>query len=175
MAKPAPASSIVEPGSAFTELQPLSVEMSEMELALIVLINAFYRWVDHCGTSAGVDDLSTMDLLVLHFILYRKRAMTVSELAFALSIQEIHLVTYSAKKLSRLGMLKGRRTGKEVSYQPTKISEAQYSRYLDVRRAHLIRTVGNNPNIAQALNSLTDKFNALSAIYDQASRSIASI
>jgi predicted MarR family transcription regulator len=71
-------------------------------------------------------------------------------------------------------MLKGRRTGKEVSYQPTKISEAQYSRYLDVRRAHLIRAVGNNPNMAQALSSLTDKFNALTAIYDQASRSIAS-
>jgi predicted MarR family transcription regulator len=162
------------PPALRAERDALSAEMSELEVALVVLINSFYRWVDHCAATAGVEDLSTMDLLVVHFIIHRKRPMTVSAIAFALSIQETHLVTYSAKKLARLGMLKGKRSGKEVLYHPTKLSETQYARYVEVRQAHLIRSVAGNPQVAQNLDSFTGKLRALSAIYDQASRSIAS-
>jgi predicted MarR family transcription regulator len=156
------------------ERQGMAAETSEFELALVGLINSFYRWVEHCGRAAGVGDLSSTDLLVLHFIIYRKRPMTVSALGFALSIQETHLVTYSVKKLVRLGMLKGKRVGKEVLFSPTKISEAQYTRYVEVRQMHLIRAIEETHSLGPDMESLAVKLRALSGIYEQAARSLAS-
>jgi predicted MarR family transcription regulator len=157
------------------ELQGLAEQISSLELALVVLTNSFYRWVDQCARAAGVGDLSTTDLLVSHFIILRRRPMTASALAFALSMPEVHPISYSAKKLVRLGLLKGKRNGKEVLFYPTAASLAQYKKYMQLRCAHLLRTIEVTRPAGQGLDSLTSQLRSLSGIYEQAARSIASV
>jgi predicted MarR family transcription regulator len=148
--------------------------LSEVEIALVVLMNSFYRWVDHCASAAGVTDISSVDLLVLHFITHRKRAMTNAALAYALSIQETHVVAYATKKLERLGLLKRKRSGKEVLFMSTAVSEAQYAKYAQIRGTHLIRRFGDNKETALNVEALIDSLRALSGVYERATRSVAS-
>jgi predicted MarR family transcription regulator len=154
--------------------QELADQLSGLELALVVLNNSFFRWVDQCARAAGVGDLSAMDLLVLHFIIMRKRAMTTSALAFALSIQEAHPVSYSAKKLVRLGMLHAKRDGKEVLFYPTSTSLAQFAKYMEFRSTHLLRAMEQMRQSGEDMNSLANQLRGLSGVYEQAARSIAS-
>ena len=151
----------------------MSTKMSEFELASVVLQHSLFRWIEHCAKTAGIDNISSSDLLVLHFVIYRGKPVTVSNIAFALSIQEVHLVTYSAKKLVKLGMLKSKRNGKEILFSSTKTSEAQYARYMELRKQHLIHIIENVHQLGLDLDALTGKLRALSGIYEQAARSIA--
>src|ERR1044072_4568570 len=44
----------------------LMPSLSELEFGLILLGNAFNRWMVRCAAAAGVADLSALEVLVLH-------------------------------------------------------------------------------------------------------------
>jgi len=50
-----------------------------------------------------VSGLSDFDVFLLHLLVYRNRQLRGIDLAFALSIDDMHLISYSLKKLTRLG------------------------------------------------------------------------
>jgi predicted MarR family transcription regulator len=43
-----------------------SRELSELEFGLIIAGHAFSRWVVRCMAAAGIKDLTTLDVLLLH-------------------------------------------------------------------------------------------------------------
>src|SRR5262245_28170983 len=45
-----------------------SAELSEFEFGLMIASEAFNRWVVRCMGAAGVRDLSTLDVVVLHSV-----------------------------------------------------------------------------------------------------------
>ena len=108
--------SSVSNAEAATETNLLSraKAMSEFELALIVVSNTFNQWVTRCGSAAGITGLATLDMLVLHFLCNRRRPMRVADIAFALSIEDVHLVVYSLKKLVRLQLMAREPRGNEM-------------------------------------------------------------
>jgi len=82
-----------------------SAELSEFEFGLMIASEAFNRWVVRCMGAAGVRDLSTLDVVVLHSVNHRGREKRLNDTCFVLNIEDAHLVTYTLKKLGRLGLV----------------------------------------------------------------------
>src|SRR3954469_6364217 len=98
----------------------LSEDLSQLEMSLTVLWNSARRWLSKRGNSRGVNGLSDLDLFLLHMLVYRNEPMRASDLAFALAIDDMHLVSYALKKLTKLGLATSERSGKEVLYRATR-------------------------------------------------------
>lgn len=54
-------------------VSPKSVELSEFEFGLIIAGNAFSRWVVRCMAAAGLKDLTSLEVLLLHHVYHRAR------------------------------------------------------------------------------------------------------
>lgn len=158
-----------------TSAEPMTEgeRLSEIELALTVLWNSVHRWLSQRSQSSSVDGLSDLDVFLLHLLVYRNKQLRAIDLAFALSIDDMHLVSYSLKKLARLKMIAGTKIGKEVFYVPTETGKIHYFDFLKDRKKYLEPAMGS---IAQDfdLESLSPLLRALSGVYEQAARAAAS-
>ena len=74
-----------------------SVELSEFEFGLIIAGNAFNRWMTRCMAAAGVSDMTTVEVLVLHHVNHRDRPKKLADIAFILNIEDTHVVNYALK------------------------------------------------------------------------------
>jgi predicted MarR family transcription regulator len=147
---------------------------SEFEIAMIVFWHTFSRWVERCGQAAGVEGLSTFDLLILHFLRLRRRPLRAVDIGFALSIEDQHLVSYSLRKLLRLALVSSEKNGKEIMYTTTPKSEESFQRYVEVRHRFLISAIEMIQNPGYDMTALAGMLRALSGIYEQAARAAAS-
>lgn len=153
-----------------------SVETSEFEYGLIVAGNAFHRWVVRCMTAAGLAELSSLEVLLLHSVNHRARDKSLSDIAFVLNIEDTHIVNYALKKLHRLGLVERGKRGKEVTYRTSEAGKEAVGRYRAIREDCLIRSLEalgtvDHKQIGEAANLLR----ALSGIYDQAARAATSL
>ncbi len=147
--------------------------LSELELTLTVLWNSVRRWMSQRNTSSVVTGLSDLDVFLLHLLVYRNKQLRGVDLAFALAIDDMHLVSYSLKKLTKLGVTSSERIGKEVFYQATKKGKEHYLEFLDDRRRYLEPAMKFISD-ASDFESLNTSLRALSGAYEQAARSAAS-
>lgn len=147
--------------------------LSEFELALTVLWNSVHRWLSQRTQGGNANGLSDLDVFLLHLLVYRNKQLRGIDLAFALSIDDMHLVSYSLKKLSRQGLISSTRIGKEAFYLPTASGKQHYFDFLEDRQKYLepsMQFVSREHDL-KALNTL---LRALSGVYEQAARSAAS-
>jgi len=147
--------------------------LSELELSLTVLWNSVRRWLSQRSKARPMNGLADLDVFLLHLLVYRNKQLRAVDLAFALSIDDMHVVSYSLKKLARLGMIASARIGKEVFYEPTQQGRQHYLDFLEDRKQYL------EPAMAliahdHDLRSLTTLLRALSGVYEQAARSAGS-
>ena len=150
-----------------------SEQLSELELTLTVLWNSVRRWMSQRSNSKVVGGLSDLDVFLLHLLVYRNRPLRGIDLAFALSIDDMHLVSYSLKKLARLGVAASNKVGKEVFYEATEKGRSHYFEFLNDRRKYLepaLQFLSRDFN----LETLTASLRTLSSAYEQAARSAAS-
>ena len=157
-----------------------AAELSEFEFGLITASNAFNRWMVRCMAAAGVPDLSALDIMVLHSVNHRDRRKKLADICFVLNVEDSHTVTYALKKLLRLGLIEGARSGKERLYAATAEGRAACERYRQVREDCLVGALGPLASAGpEALNdeigALAGLLRALSGLYDQAARSAASL
>ncbi len=147
--------------------------LSELELTLTVLWNSVRRWMSQRNNSSTVAGLSDLDVFLLHLLVYRNKPLKGADLAFALAIDDMHLVSYSLKKLTKLGVTSNERVGKEVFYKATRKGHEHYLEFLEDRRKYLepaLKFVTDSEELA----FLTTSLRALSGAYEQAARSAAS-
>lgn len=149
-------------------------QLSELELTLTVLWNSVRRWMSQRSNSSVVNGLSDLDVFLLHLLVYRNKRLRGVDLAFALSIDDMHLVSYSLKKLTRLGMTSSSRIGKEVFYASTDKGKEHYNEFLNDRRKFLEPAFKFIAHPDYDLESLNSILRALSGAYEQAARSAAS-
>ncbi|MCP5409978.1 MAG: winged helix DNA-binding protein [Chromatiaceae bacterium] len=150
--------------------------LSELEFALITCGNAFNRWVVRCAAAAEAQDLTTLDVLVLHNVNHRARDKRLSEICFLLNVEDTHLVNYSLKKLQRFELVEGTRRGKEVIYRTSNAGRELCQRYRAVRESCLLDALlalGGPDN--KELSTIAQTLRALSGLYDQAARSASSL
>ncbi|MBU2486606.1 MAG: winged helix DNA-binding protein, partial [Alphaproteobacteria bacterium] len=78
--------------------------LSEMEFGLVILSNAFQRWITRCTSAAGGEGLSAIEVQILHAVNHRERDKSQSELCMMFNIEDTHVVAYALKKLEALGL-----------------------------------------------------------------------
>lgn len=151
----------------------LSEELSQLEMSLTVVWNSARRWLSKRGNSRGINGLSDLDLFLLHMLVYRNSAMRASDLAFALAIDDMHLVSYALKKLTKLGLGTSERSGKEVLYRATRSGVEDRNAFLEDRARYVQPAIRELIDSGLDLQSLIKALRSLSGVYEQAARSAA--
>lgn len=149
-------------------------QLTELELTLTVLWNSVRRWMSQRSNSSEVNGLSELDVFLLHLLVYRNRQLRAVDLAFALSVDDMHLVTYSLKKLARLGMVDSTKIGKEAFYEATEKGREHYEDFHDDRRTFLEPAMDFLPQQGIDIGKVNQFLRALSGMYEQAARAAAS-
>ena len=152
-----------------------SRELSEFEFGLIIGGNAFDRWVVRCMAAAGLKDLTTLDVLLLHHVNHRAREKKLADIAFMLNIEDTHVVAYALKKLAGLGLVQSQRRGKEVLFATTPKGQQHIAKYREVREACLVASLTGEAGENFELAELARFLRRLSGLYDQAARAAASL
>ncbi len=152
-----------------------SAEMSEFEFGLIIAGNAFDRWIVRCMSAAGIKDMTTTEVLVLHHINHRAREKKLADIAFILNIEDTHVVNYALKKLQNLGLVQTEKRGKEVLYSTNEKGQDVCKRYFEVREQVLVSNLTGSGTESFELAELARFLRMLSGLYDQASRAAASL
>jgi len=152
-----------------------SKELSEFEFGLILAGNAFNRWVVRCMAAAGLKDLTTLDVLLLHHVNHRAREKKLADISFMMNIEDTHVVAYSLKKLVALGLVKSEKRGKEVLFSTSVKGQQFIERYRSVREACLIASLSGDSSENFELGELARFLRMLSGLYDQAARAATSL
>ncbi len=154
-------------------VSPRSSELSEFEFGLIVVTNAFSRWVVRCMAAAGCPDLTSTDVLLLHHVNHRARNKKLADICFVLNYEDTHVVAYSLKKLVAAGLAQTEKIGKEVFYSPTVKGEACVEKYREVREQCLVGNLDTDLNAD--IGELARLLRTMSGLYDQAARAASSL
>ncbi|MGO4735404.1 winged helix DNA-binding protein [Bosea sp. 2KB_26] len=149
--------------------------LSEFEFALSMTVHAFQRWMLRAMTSAGIPDLTPVDVLVLHNVNHRGKPKRLADICLVLNIEDTYVVNYALKKLERLKLIKSGRKGKEKTVAITPAGEDACRRYAQIREQLLVKSVlalGMDP---ARLSEIAATMRSLSGQYDQAARAAASL
>ncbi|SEN98812.1 Predicted transcription regulator, contains HTH domain, MarR family [Pseudorhodobacter antarcticus] len=150
-------------------------ETSEFEYGLIIAFNSFSRWMQRCMTAAGLPDLSSLEILVLHNTNHRDREKRLSDICFLLNIEDTHTVNYALRKLLKLDLLTSEKRGKEVFYRTSPSGQKLCQDYRALRKQCLLRILPNAGVDGAEQRKIAATLRAMSGLYDQASRAAASL
>lgn len=150
-------------------------QLSELEYALTMTYNAFSRWMVHCMGAVGYKDFNPLDILILHNINHRGKEKRLSDIAFMLNIEDTHTVNYAVKKLIKAQLVSGRKSGKEIYYQTSDLGRDVCSRYGEIRRTCLLDAAEATMHDYNEIRHVAKVLRTVSGLYDQASRSAASL
>ncbi|ABC33075.1 MULTISPECIES: winged helix DNA-binding protein [Hahella] len=156
-------------------LNERSVELSEFEYALIMAENTFQRWLVHCMSAAGNKELSTIDILVLHNVYHRERPKRIADICFILHIDDTHTVSYSLRKLAKMGLVTSEKVGKETFYSATESGAELCLKYREVRNDCLVDTLLTTGISNEEIGEVARVLRTLTGVYDQAARAAASL
>ena len=151
-------------------------DLSEVEFGLMIAKHAFDRWIVRARAAAGLPDLTATDVIVLHHVHHRQRGKKLADICFTLNVEDTHIVSYSLKKLERLGVVQSQRQGKEVQYTSTAEGAEIIARYRSIREQCLLDGLEGAGGTGMEVNrQLAHTLRALSGLYDQAARAATSL
>lgn len=145
-------------------------DLSQLEMSLTVLWNSAKRWL---SKRSSVNGLSDLDVFLMHMLAYRNTPLRASDLAFALAIDDMHLVSYSLKKLTKLGLTTTAKSGKEVVYRAAPAAVEHRAQFLEDRARYVEPAVKDLVASGMNVKALTKALRALSGVYEQAARAAA--
>ena len=92
-----------------------------------------------------------------------------------LNIQDSHTVTYTLKKLVKLGLVDSEKRGKEIFYGISDDGRIKCEEYRKIRELCLVSSFKSLDHGGRDLLELAEFLRGLSGVYDQASRAAASL
>lgn len=149
--------------------------LSEIEFGLIIAGSAFNRWMVHCVSAAGIDDLGALDVLVMHTVNHRKKPKKLADICLVLHIEDSYTATYAIKKLEKHGLVSSRKKGKEKYIEITPKGAEVCDKYRKIREACLLPSMDATGKNNSELADIASVLRLLSGLYDQAARSAASL
>jgi predicted MarR family transcription regulator len=152
-----------------------SVELSEFEYGLIMVSNAFNRWMVRCMAAAGGKDMTAIEVSLLHHVSHRERRKKLADICFVLNIEDTHVATYALKKLVARGYVKSEKTGKEVFFSATAAGRELCDRYREVRERCLIAALRESGLVNEQIGEAAQLMRNASGLYDTAARAAASL
>jgi predicted MarR family transcription regulator len=167
----------MQPGKVSAEMpiDPRARSMTQFELALVVVNNAFSQWTVRCGAAVGAGRFSSFDLLIIGFLNSRDQKVRAADIAFALKIEDTYTVQYALKKLATAHLVESQRVGKETLFQLTSRGRDLYKRYGLVRSNFLLDAVAMLSANDLDLDRLASVLRTISGIYEQAARNASSL
>ena len=154
---------------------PDSWHLSEFEYGMIIAHNAFSRWMIRCMNAAGYKDFSPLDVLVLHNVNHRQREKRLVDICFVLHVEDHHTVNYALKKLVKLELVQKEKRGKEIFYTTTSAGSEACRKYREIRERCLTSVYRSLEQEGDEVSDAASLLRLLSGLYDQASRSAASL
>ncbi|KMZ11392.1 putative transcription regulator, contains HTH domain (MarR family) [Candidatus Burkholderia humilis] len=152
-----------------------SAELSEFEYGLIMVSNAFNRWMVRCMSAAGAKDMTAVEVSLLHHVSHRDRKKKLADICFVLNIEDTHVATYALKKLVARGYVKSEKSGKEVFFSTTPAGRELCGKYRDVRESCLITTLRESGLANEQIGEAAQLMRNTSGLYDTAARAAASL
>ncbi len=144
-----------------------STELSEFEYGLIMVTNAFNRWMVRCMSAAGAKDMTAVEVSPLHHVSHRDRKKKLADICFVLNIEDMSKICTSRPTRSRswsraaMGYVKSEKMGKEVFFSATQAGRDLCLKYREVRESGL-----TNEQIGEAAQLMHNA----SGLYDTAAR-----
>jgi len=149
--------------------------LSELEYGLVILSNAYQRWIARCCAAAGGNGLSSIEVQILHAVNHRSRDKSQAELCMMFNIEDTHVVAYALKKLEALGLVAPGRRGKEKTARITPEGAALCLRYRELREKLLVETTKSLGLDEGRIGEIASLMRVMSGQYDQAARAAASM
>ncbi len=150
-------------------------ETSEFEFGLIIAYNAFSRWMQKCMAAAGLPELGSLEILILHHINHRDRDKRVADIGFLLNIEDSHTISYALKKLLKLEVVSAEKRGKEVFYSTSAAGKKLCEQYKVVREECLLSGIPETGITGPELARIATVLRTMSGQYDQASRAASTL
>ena len=150
-------------------------EASEFEYGLIIAYNAFSRWMQRCMAAAGMPELSSLEILVLHNTNHRDREKRLTDISFLLNMEDSHTINYGLRKLLKLELLVSVKRGKEVFYCTSDTGRKLCERYRKIRDQCLIEGIPSTGITGEEFSKIATSLRSMSGHYDQASRAASSL
>jgi predicted MarR family transcription regulator len=152
-----------------------SAELSEFEYGLIMVSNAFNRWMVRCMSAAGAKDMTAVEVSLLHHVSHRDRKKKLADICFVLNIEDTHVATYALKKLVARGYVQSEKTGKEVFFSATQAGRELCAKYREVRESCLMTTLQESGLTNEQIGEAAQLMRNASGLYDTAARAAASL
>lgn len=150
-------------------------ETSEFEFGLIVAYNAFNRWIQKCMAAAGLPELGSLEILVLHHIHHRDREKRMADIGFLLNIEDTHTISYALRKLIKLELISSEKRGKEVFYRTSASGKKMCGLYGVLREECFLSGIPQTGITGPELANIAKMLRTMSGQYDQASRAASSL
>lgn len=147
-----------------------SAQLSDLEFAMIVAANGFWKWVVHCAEAAGARGLSALDVLVLHAVNQRARDKRLADICLVLNVEDTHTVAYSLKKLEEQGYVIHQQDGRDRIYAASRDGDALCRKYLDVRETTLVDAFKADDMDFSRLGDTARALTRMARYYSHASR-----
>ena len=151
-----------------------SSALSEFEFSLNLAATGYARWITRCAAACG-ENLSSLEVLIVHAIRPRDRPKRLAEIVLVLDIEDTHLATYAIRKLEKAGLVQSRREGKEKLLSVTAQGLAFCDRYGRMREQLLLDSALAAGLEEADISAMAALMRALSGQYNQAARAAATM
>lgn len=146
--------------------------VTELEFALMRVIEAFGRWVAAADEMVGLSELKHAEHVILHVIRMQNRPKSGATIARLLNRDDLPNIQYSLRKLEGSGLIdknKEVRT-KNYSYSITKLGEEFTNEYSKLRTEILIRKFRSLSDFDERVEDATELLSIITGIYEESAR-----
>lgn len=152
-------------------------KVTELEFALMRVIEAFARWVAAADEMVGLSELKHAEHIILHVIRMQNRPKSGATIARLLNRDDLPNIQYSLRKLESIGLIqKIKEPGsKNHSYSITKMGENLTNEYSQMRTEILIKKFRSIAEFDVRVEDATELLAIITGIYEESARSSVSL
>ena len=150
---------------------------TELEFALMRVLEAFSRWVAAADEMVGLSELKHAEHIILHVIRMQNRPKSGATIARLLNRDDLPNIQYSLRKLENSGyIVKSKEAGtKNHTYGITKLGEKLTTEYSRLRSEILIRRMKSLTDFDARADNATELLSIMTGIYEESARSTSSL
>ncbi len=151
------------------------LKVTELEFALMRVLEAFGRWIAAADEMVGATDLKHAEHVILHVIRMQNRPKSGATIARLLNRDDLPNIQYSLRKLESAGLIQKIKDagGKGLTYGMTEAGETLTNEYSKLRSELLIRNIKSLTDFDERVEGAAQLLSILTGIYEESARSCA--
>jgi predicted MarR family transcription regulator len=151
---------------------PHEAATTDFEWSLLRFTQAWERWVMQLGGLSGMEELSYIEIVVLHVIRMQDRPKTGAQIARQLNRDDIPNIQYCLRKLEKMKLCRKVRekASKTFAYEATGAGRLLTDNYAEMRRHLLTEQSKIIGQVDIKLAEATKLINLMTGLYDEAGR-----